>query len=305
MSRLFQTLALLFIVVASSYSQVDFTAVEKDLAYHADIMVNVTVEDHRFKAADLFREQFEVMLNTPDSYDHEFESLKWISKLVAADNSFRIFSWIVADADVVSKTYGYIQFADGRVVKLNDTGEMNTDLEYEQTDADNWFGAIYYNIMPATSDSSSTDYILMGYRQIAKFDKVKVLEVLSVNDGEITFGKELFLKEVEGSRDEVRTRLLMTYSADANVTLNYNESMQMIVHDHLIPRMGRIEGQGPTQLPDGSFVGYKLEGDQWKYVDKLFNQTSATAPRPQPVLGNDKDKDIFGGSKTKKKKKRN
>jgi len=264
MSRLFQTLVLLFIVVASSYSQVDFIAVEKDLAYHADIMVNVTVEDHRFKAADLFREQFEVMLNTPDSYDHEFESLKWISKLVAADNSFRIFSWIVADADVVSKTYGYIQFADGRVVKLNDTGEMNTDLEYEQTDADNWFGALYYNIMPATSDSSSTDYILMGYRQIAKFDKVKVLEVLSVNDGEITFGKELFLKEVEGSRD-----------------------------------------QGPTQLPDGSFVGYKLEGDQWKYVDKLFNQTSATAPRPQPVLGNDKDKDIFGGSKTKKKKKRN
>jgi len=140
MSRLFQTLALLFIVVASSYSQVDFTAVEKDLAYHADIMVNVTVEDHRFKAADLFREQFEVMLNTP------------------------------------------------------------------------------YNIMPATSDSSSTDYILMGYRQIAKFDKVKVLEVLSVNDGEITFGKELFLKEVEGSRDEVRTRLLMTYTRADSIT---------------------------------------------------------------------------------------
>ncbi len=304
MTRLFLTIFIAIGFVSSIFSQTDFDSVEKELAYHADIMVNATVASHRFKAADLFDSQFVTMLNTPGSYEHSFESLKWISKVSSADNKFRIFSWIVADENIVSKTYGYIQFADGRVVTLEDSGEMTADLEYEQNDASTWFGALYYHIMPFTQ-GSQTDYILFGYRQYAKYDKVKVLDVLSIEGDEITFGKELFVRKIEDSRDEVKTRLVITYSSDSNVTLNYNESMGMIVHDHLISRMGRIEGQGPTQVPDGSFVGYKQEEDSWVYVDKIFNQTSETAPRPQPVLGGDKSKNIFGRSNQTKKKRRN
>ncbi len=157
--------------------------------------------------------------------------------------------------------------------------------------------------MPFTS-AGKTDYILFGYRQFAKFDKVKVLDVMSIKEDEVKFGKELFVRKIEGERDEIKTRLLLTYSADASVTLNYNANMGMIVYDNLITRMGRIEGQGPTQLPDGSFVGYKQEIDSWVYVDKIFNQTSDEAPRPMPVLGSDAKKDIFGKSKIKEKKKR-
>ncbi len=132
MSRILLSLAMSFAMITTISSQVNLAALEENLAYHADIMVNTTVASHRFKAANLFKEQFETMLNTPGSYDHPFESLKWISKLTSEDDKFRIFSWIVADDDVVSKTYGYIQFADGKVVTLNDSGEITSDLEYEQ-----------------------------------------------------------------------------------------------------------------------------------------------------------------------------
>jgi len=304
MTKLFISLLLTVVTISVSYSQVDFATMEKELAYHADIMVNTTVAEHRFKAAKLFENQFVTMLNTAGSYDQKLESLKWISQLKSGDNKFRIFSWIVADQNGLSTTYGYIQFADGSLVQLEDNGEISTDLEYEQTDANSWFGAIYYHIMPFTN-GGKTDYILFGYRQIAKFDKVKVLDVLSLEGNQITFGKELFIKEVEGARDDIKTRLVITYSADANVSIHYNENMGMIVHDHLISRMGRIKGQGPTQVPDGSMVGYKQEVDSWVYVDKLFNQTSETAPRPQPVLGGDRNKNIFGKSGSAKKKKRN
>jgi len=304
MSRLILSLAISIASLLSITAQVDFAAIESDLAYHADIMINASEATHRNKAAALFEEQFVTTLNTPGSYDHAFESLKWISKLESGDRKFRIFTWIIADEDLVSSTHGYIQFADGSVTMLNDSGEISVDLEYEQTDADNWFGAIYYDMMPFTN-AGKTDYILFGYRQLAIFDKVKVLDVLSIEDNEVTFGKELFVKKIEGSRDDIKTRILLTYSADANVTLNYNESMEMVVYDNLISRMGRIEGQGPTQLPDGSYVGYKKGVDNWEYVDKIFNQISATAPRPQPVLGTDKDTNIIGKKKSTKKKKRN
>lgn len=294
----------MFFFLSTTHAQVNFDLVEEELAYHADIMVNATVAKHRFKAAKLFKREFEIMLDTPGSYEYQFESLKWISKLTSEDKKFRIFSWIVADEDVVSSTHGYIQFADGRVVALNDTGEMTTDLEYEQKTPSDWFGALYYHIMPFTSNGT-TDYILFGYRQFGKFDKVKVLDVLSLADDEITFGKDLFIRKIEDERDDIKTRLLLMYSADSNVTLNYNGNMDMIVYDNLISRMGRIEGQGPTQLPDGSFVGYKRDGENWTYVDKIFNQTSDEAPRPMPVLGSDAKRDIFGKSKNKTTKKRN
>ena len=304
MSRIILSFAMCFAIVTTMFSQVNFDTVESELAYHADIMINTTVASHRFKAAELFKDQFEIMLNTPGSYDHQFESLKWISRLTSNDDKFRIFSWIVADDDVVSTTYGYIQFADGRVITLNDTGELNTDLEYEQLSDQNWFGAIYYHIMPFTSEGK-TDYILFGYRQFAKFDKVKVLDVLSIKGDEVTFGKDLFVRKIEGEKEEIKTRILLTYSADSNVTLHYNSSRDMIVYDNLIPRMGRIKGQGPTQLSDGSFVGYKQDVGRWVYVEKMFNHISDEAPRPMPVLGTQADKNIFGKSKNTSKKKRN
>ena len=46
--------------------------------------------------------------------------------------------------------------------------------------------------------------------------------------------------------------------------------MQLIVHDHLIRRMGRIAGQGPVNLPDGSYEGYMFDNGKWMYKEKLF-----------------------------------
>ena len=62
--------------------------------------------------------------------------------------------------------------------------------------------------------------------------------------------------------------------------------------------MGRKPGQGPTLVPDGSYVGYKWDGTYWNKVDKIFDQVSATPP----MDGRKKksNKTLFGGEKIKK-----
>lgn len=288
-----------------TYSQVDMAKVESNLAYHADVMINAMEVQHRVKACSAFQKDFEAMLATPGSYDYSFDAIKWISRMQSDDQSYKIYTWVVEDEEGISTPYGYVQFEDGTYIQLRDQSNFTADTEYELNDDQSWYGAVYYKVMPLESGMGKTDMLLFGYRQISKFDKIKILDVISVDDSkQITFGKEIFVKEIEDSRDEVRTRLLLTYSSDASVSLNYNESMAMIVHDHLIARMGRLPGQGPTNLPDGSYVGYKQDGDRYLYVDKLFDQVSETAPRPQPVLGQ-KDKNIFGKPKTQTKKRRN
>lgn len=288
-------------VVTIGFSQTEDLDIMSDLEFYADIMINASESKHRAKAASLFESKFLALLDSPNSYQLGLDSLKWISKLEATEQSFRIFSWLITDDQKVTTPYGYIQLADGEVIQLIDNAEVNQDSEFETADANSWLGALYYHMMPLKEGSS--DYILFGYRQIDRFNKLKIAEVVSVTDGAVTFGKEVFVKEVADARDEVRTRIILDYSADANVTLNYNSSMEMIVYDNLITRMGRLKGQGPTQLPDGSFIGYEYDGNQWVYVDKLFDQVSETAPRPMPVLG-DKQNDIFGKKKDNPKKKR-
>ena len=55
MSRILLSLAMSFAIITTISSQVNLAALEENLAYHADIMVNTTVASHRFKAANLFK----------------------------------------------------------------------------------------------------------------------------------------------------------------------------------------------------------------------------------------------------------
>jgi hypothetical protein len=107
------------------------------------------------------------------------------------------------------------------------------------------------------------------------------------------FGKEVFIAKDEDGNPDAKNRLMLEYSSDSNVGLNFNQGMGMIVYDHLISRMGRLPEQGPTMLPDGSYCGYKPEEGKWIYVDKLFNEVSTTVPRPKPILDGNK-RNIFG-----------
>ena len=121
--------------------------------------------------------------------------------------------------------------------------------------------------------------------------------MLTFEDGQPVFGAEIFKKVQENKRDDVKSRLLLKYSDDANVSINFNPGLDMIVLDHLIPRMGTRPGQGPTFLPDGSYVGYAWDAENgfFNYIDKIYNQVSDTPPMPKPILGEqEKSKDIFG-----------
>lgn len=294
------TIVLLLLAQFSWAQQLE--TLEKELAFHADNMTNAIMAEHRQRSAESFDQLFNEAIALPNSFSYDFASIKWISNLKSPDGQFRILSWLVAGEDNVSTPYGYIQFADGRVQVLKDDLQLTADTEYEMLDADTWLGAIYYKIM--RNGDKKDSYILMGYRQSSKFDKQKVLEVLTLKDNEIVFGDEVFVKPIEGSRDEVKTRILLTYSSDSNTTLNYNEQADMIVMDHLISRMGQQEGQGPTFYSDGSYIGYKYENGKYIYVDRLFDQVSAVPPRPKPVLGKEKS-NLFGKKSTKSTKKRN
>ena len=262
---------------------------EAKMAFFADVMINAEEKAHRITAHRAFKPLLEASLEQ-DSFENEYTSLKWISIQYPQDSSFRLFSWQLMHTEDKYEYFGYIQKADGSVIKLNQGNDDLVDLPYMRLNKDEWIGCLFYKVISFKQGEKDL-YVLFGYNANNKYDRIKVADVLDFGEDRITLGRPVFVDMDSTGRGDVMNRLILKYSADSNTNLNYNPALDMIVFDHLIPVGGRMEGQGLTAVPDGTYKGYKLdEKGNWIYVDKIFDHTYDDAPRPKPVLNTQRGK---------------
>ena len=132
MNNLFLSFTFIILFSFSAISQSDFVSIEKELAFHCDVMVNAAEGRHREKAQDNFLKGFNDALNQQGSFQHSFDSLKWISKKMPDDKSFRIFTWEVKGTGDEYKYFGFIQWPDGKLITLNDRFKEAEDLKEEE-----------------------------------------------------------------------------------------------------------------------------------------------------------------------------
>jgi hypothetical protein len=200
--------------------------------------------------------------------------------------------------DSTYRYYGAIQTnqAELKLFPLIDRSfEMDIMPAYEQLSADNWYGALFYNIRQFDT-KEGRKYLLMGFDAFEFFTKRKVVDVLSFDtQGKPVFGAPVFVREnaKPGLKEQ---RLFFEYSAEASVKVNWDEQYKMVLFDHLIPFPSPF-GRGMTAVPDGSYDALKLEKGHWKYIDKVFNDSQKDVPFPEPILDGRKDKDISGKAK--------
>lgn len=273
------------IILLVTYLQVGSGQHVDDIAYYADVVANAAEGQHRVRANDLLVEALELYLQPSDAdLTTLANQAKYISQKPLENSDYVLYSWQVKISEDIYESHGYLKNAGGTLIKLADNAALSGDLVYEELTADRWLGVVYYKTLPIMLDGNPA-WLLFGYDGHSKFDRIKVCDVLRIVEGQPVFGAEIF-KRGDGKRPDVRYRLLLSYSSDSNVTLNYNPSMDIIIHDHLINRVGRMAGQGETWLPDGSYEGYVWDGTYWTYDEKVFEQVlqDGEFPRPSPVL---------------------
>ena len=238
-------------------------------------------------------------LKTENSFQYPFLRLgQYVSIQYPADSAFRIFTWQLYVNEDEYRYYGAIQMNSGEL-KLYPLIDRSYDYiipEQEVQSNEKWYGALYYNIKEFNT-SEGKKYLLFGFDAYRFFAKRKIIDVLTFGENGPRFGAPVFQK-MEDTLLRSQHRILLEYSAETSVRLNYDEVRQMVTHDNLIPFGRNYPGyDGDIFVPDGSYVGYKQEGDSWAYVDKLFHHVVDEAPRDQPVLDNRKDRNIFGKRK--------
>jgi hypothetical protein len=281
-------LGVFFLFVTLNVSaQADFDALENDLAFHADVMVNASRSSHRTQAAESFNIEFKKALEKKNSFFHPFDSLEWISKVYAPDSTYRVFTWQLFKSPDDVAYFGFFQSADS-LISLQDNSAYTPDLKYEVLTADKWFGQIYYDVQHF-SYNGQNHTLFFGARMLDQDTRIKTIEAVDWEGKTLHFGKELFYKQSRHGD----SRLMIDYYSQANAQLRYDPELDLLVFDHLIPVVNPYEKNKTIMVPDGTLEAYTFSEGKWKYKEKVFDQKYDKPPVPEPIL-KDQKKDLFG-----------
>lgn len=257
---------LLFICAISSsiFSQIDYKQKEAELVLLLDSIRNIKTEDERFLLSDAIALELESILADASSMQYPFDSLKFISKIVAPDNTWRMFNWHIEDDKKQHRYWAIIQYkfqSNYRVVALMDNSEDLKNPESKIFKAPQWYGAHYYDVfMP-----EKNKYILLGYNGKLSNISQKIIEVLQFdNKGNIVFGDDIFEAEKGNPK-----RIIFKYSKEVSMSLKYYDKNKTIVFDHLSPREPHLVNLYQYYGPDLSYDAYTYKKGKWELLKNI------------------------------------
>lgn len=265
----------------------------------------------RFRADSLFTRILVRALVMPHSFQYPFDSVIQISRLYAPDSAFRIFTWQVIKDERLVRRHGAIQMRtkDGSLslFPLLDKTETLEDPINQALTPENWIGSIYYKILLKEHQGKKL-YTLFGYDENTELSTMKRLEMLQFDgNGKPIFGAAPYFSFARDSTPKpAQVRYWIEYKKEGNARVQYDDDMQMILIDHLIPENGETEKKY-TYIPDGDYEGFKWENGKWVHIDKVFTfkLKDGEAPVPSPLNENKLSVPAGGQKKTPVRKKGN
>lgn len=247
----------------------------------------------RMAANTLFMQLLEKAFNLPNSFDYPFDSLKTISRLQPDDKSFKLFTWNMPKDDGTFVYFGYVHMKDPntgavKFVKLIDKSAEIQSPETKPLTPKNWYGTHYYKIVQ-TSYKKEKFYTLLGVDFNNRATKKKIIDVIAFDRlGNVFFGDNIFSYDGKSPK-----RIIFEYSAQATMSLRFDDVRNMIVFDHLSPIREDFAGHKDNYGPDFIYDALKFKKGKWihiKDIDARNPKGPKDNDKPQrPNMGLDKN----------------
>lgn len=255
----------------------------------------------RVKNIHDFIPRFVGLLKEKNSYLYAFDSLRYISKIHAPNNSFKIFTWELKEPLGTHRYYGVIQF-NSKDLKIAPLFDFSDTMEYHTQKIltpKNWYGCIYYNCVLTTDENGKNIYTLFGLDRADFVSNRKIMEIMTFEDeSNVKFGENQLIHFYDTSNILIKkkTRLFLEYNDKAVVHLNYNSVKEEIIYDHISPPSEKERDAKFSYIPDGTYEGFKWNKNYWKSIYRVFKYSidkPDSPPMPAPK-NNSKRKDMFG-----------
>lgn len=204
-------------------------------------------------------------LRTDDSsFYRPYSQLVNLGKCYSEDKELRIYTWSYPLQD---KSFGYggiIEFkptkkrkkANIKPIILNAHEGNYMPQIGNKISSSNWYGALYYKIIPTKFDGK-TYYILLGWSGYDAVSDFKIAETLRIEN----MGKRVIFGGVNlfKGKGRAQNRILLQFSNDAHVALNYDPEGEKIIMDHLSPSLPGYQGVYSYYGPDFSYDAYVFD----------------------------------------------
>lgn len=251
-------------------SSTSFKSTEQTLDSLANQMFTSFVPNGKMDAGMAFAKLLYKTLRQPGAFKYGFDSLgKRIHILYPEDKSFRIFNWLVAPDQNITRYYGIVQTADTVYPLINYSDRLVVSPTFldRPLDRKHWFGAEYYKMI-TRKENGVNYYFLLGLNTDGTYSNQKILDVLSFTDSGIVFGAPLFDVPAEGNTIRTQYHVLWQYKKGAAFYLDYDQEHDCIAFDNLHSQINEPLKKN-TYVPTGQVDGLKWERGKWVYKENI------------------------------------
>jgi hypothetical protein len=215
----------------------------------------------------------EEILKSDSSFYFDYQEIEHIGKITSQNKRINIFTWnIPLRTGMLFR--GFIQCSNGNIFPLKQENTFKPS-ETEQYNYENWYGALYYEIVDFQIDDI-TYYALLGWSVPNTKNHIKLIDILSIKDNIPMFGLNIFDDEkreedfytMANGMLKSRSRAIFEYDANSTMLLVYNSKNKQFEFEHLSP-MQVINEQIVSYGADLSTDIYKLKKGKWVYKSNV------------------------------------
>lgn len=270
-------LAILFSAfLATGQENQKLYTLESDLSKKLTELRSVKDDSSINKLNEEFTNLLASALEEENAFDYPFNSLRSVGKIYSQDQLVRVFSWNVQYENQSNNYFSFVMKKDERrdrvhVVQLKRQKQPLQALIRETLDHENWYGALYYEIVDVEK-GNRTYYTLLGYDANNQRSTIKLLDVLYFTGKYPKFGYPLFETE-----NGYQNRVIFEHSSKATMSLKYDVDRQKIIFDHLSPETPNLKEFKEYYVPDMSYDAYTFEKNKWRLQEDIIAVNNKTS----------------------------
>lgn len=242
---------------------------------------------------------FYTINDTKIALDYPFSSIKTIGFITSPDGLVKIINWNVPKQDNTNLYYGLIIHFDEKK-KKNNVYELNDNASFfepinvnEYYYNDQWYGALYYKIIPKEKGKKTT-YTVLGYDVNNKTSHIKLIDAITFSNSKVKFGAPIFFQN-----KKTQKRVLFEHSKKSYMALKFEAERDRIIFDHLTPETPMMVDFREFYIPDMSYDSFNWEEDKWVLNEDII-ATNNGEGKKAPIQVYDMNKDGTITSKDKK-----
>lgn len=246
-----------------SWGQFDSYSRENELAVLLDSVRGARNNAGKENWNKQFKKLIEQTLHEPTVFDITFTRLRTLGVIDSPDKLVRIVNWNVEQDDGTQKYYAYVLHRNSlkdtkhKVIELIDKSFLLTAKPEETLEADMWYGALYYQIIPVEK-ANKTYYTVLGWDGGTRMSNTKLIDVIAFSGNSLKLGYPLFKCGTTTAK-----RMFYEHSERSVMSLRYEPEYHRIIFDHLMPETPTMVGFYEFYVPDMSYDAFILDNNRW------------------------------------------